>query len=248
MGMQVSSSEGQLLAWLQRLHKCRFLLVISYICVLVLLGFAPYFMTLTRMAVPDVHWVIHIHAILYVGWLVLLFEQARRIFTGDIRGHMKLGERGIAYGISVLILGIIVAFAGPALRFEAGDMSLDEAAGFLLYTIGVMCLFGILFFLVVRFRRKPEVHKRFILMAAVALAFAACARLIPTTQNPPAFLLLWLSPILLMLALDVVKDSRHSRIYLAGMAFMILIYGRVFLAGSEIWLPIGRRIITMITA
>ena len=243
-----SQSILQQQAWTQKLHRMRFLLVIPYIAAIVVAGFNPYFVSLTHFAIPDVHWLIHIHAVIYVGWLILLFEQARRIYKKDMKGHLKLGEAGIKYGFAVLALGIIVAFAGPVIRFQNHDMTLDQAAGFLIFTIGDMILFGTLFFAAIKFRRQPHLHKRFMLMAAVALAFAACARLMPATETPGQFLLLWFSPLILTMAFDTIKSVRHHSIYLGGMAFMALMYGRVFFKGSELWLPIGRGIIRFFTA
>lgn len=235
------------LMWMRKLHQTRFLVVILYLSTMVFAGFSPYFLKLATFTVPDAHWLIHIHAACFVGWLILLFEQARRIYIRDYKGHLRLGALGVRYGYVMLGLGIIVAFAAPAMRYQAGDRSLDDAAGFLIFTIGDMILFGLLFFAAVRTRGRPALHKRFMLMAATALAFAACARLMSPTQAPGLFLAFWLSPILLMMVLDTIKSAKHHRVYGAGMMLMLLLYVRVFFTKSELWLPIGRGIIEFLT-
>ncbi|SDE24630.1 hypothetical protein [Kordiimonas lacus] len=231
---------------MQALHRTRFLIVILYLSGIVVAGFSPYFLSLASFKAPEAHWLIHIHAACFVGWLLLLFEQARRMYVRDYRGHLRLGALGIRYGFAMLALGLVVAFSVPVMRYQAGDRTLDQAAEFLLFTVGDMVLFGLLFFAAAKTRNRPALHKRFMLMAATALTFAASVRLMSPFQIPGLFLAFWLSPILLMMLLDTIKSSKHHMVYGAGIVLMLLLYARVFVAGSELWLPTGRAIIQLL--
>lgn len=226
------------------LHKARFLIVISYLSAIVFAGFWPYFKVLFQFSIPDVHWIIHIHAAIYVGWMVLLFTQARYIYSGNIGAHIKLGNFGIKYGYLVLAIGIIVAFAGPVINVSSGRMTLDQGGSFLLLTIGDMVLFGTLFLCAAHFRYKPEIHKRLMILATVALSFAAAARILPPEEYL-VFLPFWLSPVFLAMALDRISNHKNERVYLLGIAFLFFIYLRVFILGTELWLPTGRWIMNI---
>ena len=74
-------------------------------------------------------------------------------------------------------MGTIVGIAAPVMHLNAGEWTQERAAGFVLITMGDMVLFGSLFIAAVIYRRKPEIHKRLMLAATVALLFAAVGRL-----------------------------------------------------------------------
>lgn len=51
-------------------------------------------------------WVIHLHTVVFVGWLALLLAQATLVARGRTQAHMTLGRYGgIALGALVLLTG-----------------------------------------------------------------------------------------------------------------------------------------------
>ena len=104
-----------------------------------------------------------------------------------------------------------------------------------------MVLFGGFFGAAVAYRRKPEIHKRLILAATVALAFAAVFRM--SFQSPVVFLLVWLSPIFAGMAFDVVTRRRVHPVYVISVAVMAVAFVRTFFTESAGWLPIGRALL-----
>ena len=59
-----------------------------------------------------------------------------------------------------------------------------------------------------KFRNKPEIHKRLIIAATVALAFAAVARM---NFSLPIFFLIWLAPMAALAAFDFLSTGRFTR-------------------------------------
>jgi hypothetical protein len=206
-------------------------------------GFWPsYYGPLLRGAASR-PWVLHLHGAIFLGWMVLLLTQVVLVAIGRTAAHRKLGAFGIAYGFLVLIMGLVVSFAAPLLHVTAGEWDRDRAAGFLIIPLGDMALFGGFFGAAILYRRKPEIHKRLILLATVALLFAAIGRLEFLLGEGPIALLAWLSPLLVAIGYDGFVSRRLHPTYLIGLGILLIGFTRVFFVQSESWLKIGRALL-----
>ena len=208
---------------------------------MVAVGFWPsYFGPLTRGGVTR-PWVIHLHGAIFSGWMALLLFQVSLASAGRVQLHRRVGSLGIAYGALVLGLGIVVSFAAPVLHVRAGEWTVDRAAAFMLLPLVDMVLFAGFFGAAIRYRRKPEIHKRLVLAATVALAFAAAARM--SFPSPLLFLLVWLFPLLIAMTFDVVSRGRVHSVNVLSVAVFSLAFVRIFYQESETWLTIGRSLL-----
>jgi MFS family permease len=181
--------------------------------------------------------VMHAHGAIFTGWMALLLVQVSLAATGRVRAHRRLGNYGIAYGVVVFIMGIIATFAAPVLHVQAGEWTTERAAAFLILPIGDMILFGGLFGAAVKYRHKPEIHKRLIVAATVALAFAAVARM---NFAPPLFFLVWMIPMAALAVFDFRSTGKIHKVTAICSAVMAIAFLRVFIMESEPWLVIGR--------
>src|SRR5262245_55692603 len=165
-------------------------------------SFAPRVRTSRRAAANEPRLTAHRH----VGWLALLIAQATLAARGQIAAHRKVGRFGIAHGVLVLAMGLVVSFAMPVINFHAGIWNADRAEQFLATPLGDMVLFGSFFGAAIAYRGKPEIHKRLIVLAAVAVMFAAVGRAITNAgmlagdadafTSRPLQLTLWYSPVI----------------------------------------------------
>jgi hypothetical protein len=214
-------------------------LLMSFI---VVLGFWPYYAGLFTGGESS-HPIIHAHAVIFSGWLVLLATQTWLVFRRRVGVHQRLGRIGIFYGLGVLLFGSVISFVVPALNVSSGRMTLDEAAGFLVLPIGDMIMFGGFFIAGVMARRNRESHARLMLLAAVALIFPGAARF-ALPAGAGAVLAFWLLPLLAAMAHDAYVLRRVHRLYWIGLTVFVVGFSRVALMEAEPWLVIGRRIIT----
>ena len=54
--------------------------------------------------------IIHVHAVVQVVWLALLVTQIALAATGRIRQHMRLGNWVFAWGLVVIVVGLVLSF------------------------------------------------------------------------------------------------------------------------------------------
>jgi hypothetical protein len=206
----------------------------------VLVGFWPsYYSTLLGGGVER-PLVMHVHGAVFTGWMLLLLLQVGLAASGRVHAHRLAGKAGIWYGLLVFVMGSIVTIAAPVMHLRAGRWTNDFAASFLILPIGDMILFGSFFGAAMAYRHKPEIHKRLIIAATVALAFAAVARL-----NLPLlpFFLLWLAPMAMAMAFDMRTLGRVHTVNAISTAVMVIAFGRVLLMETEGWRAIGRVIL-----
>jgi len=195
-------------------------------------------------------WVVHFHAAIFSGWMLLFLVQVYFIYRKRRDLHIKLGNSGIWYGALLVVVGLMMAAASVPIHLHAGDRSRDELASFLLAPIGDMLLFSILFSIGIWYRKRPDIHKRFMLMATVSLLFAPIGRF-PYMEWVfqqgwlafPLFLFIWLVPVLLGIGYDLWTTRRIHRAYLAGVPIMLIVFSRVFFFDSPGWMRIGRAIV-----
>jgi len=209
---------------------------------IVVVGFWPTYFGQLLNGIPNRPWVVHLHGLIFTGWMVLLITQVILVATGRTKAHRALGNFGIAYGFLVLAMGLLISIAAPVLHLTAGEQTMDEAAGFLIIPLGDMVLFAVFFIPAVIYRRRPEIHKRLMLLATTALLFAAAGRMSNVISMPPA-VLLWVSPVLLGIAYDKWTRRKVHPVYLAGLVILLVGFSRIFLVQSEGWLRFGRAIV-----
>jgi hypothetical protein len=123
-------------------------------------------------------WIVHVHALCFVGWLVLFTAQILLVRTGRVATHRRLGIFGAVLAAAMLILGVATALLTERMKF--GTPAAD--ARFISVMLGDMLCFGGLVAAGILLRSSPAAHKRLMLVATVALTDAGFGR--------------WLSPAL----------------------------------------------------
>jgi hypothetical protein len=200
-------------------------------------GFWPsYFGPLLAGAV-DVPAIIHFHAAVYVGWLAIFVTQTVLAATGRVAAHIKLGRFAIGYGVLVIAAGLTAAFGMFALRVEAGSVA--EAQGRLFGPLVDMTVFAPLFAAAIHYRRRPDLHKRLMVVATSYLLIAAVGRMPFLGQPRDLFLvhLMWVAPILLAMAHDFWRQRRLHPIYVGGLILFVVTgpLFRIVARASETW-------------
>jgi hypothetical protein len=179
--------------------------------------------------------------------MALLFTQVLLVSIGRARTHRKLGAFGIGYGILIIFIGLSVGFAAPLHHIAVDDWDMDRAAGFLLGAWLDMMLFTGFFGAALACRRRPEIHKRLMVLATVALFLPGAVRLVIATVGPVVWIgvLACLSPVLVAMGYELRTRGRVHAAYLVGTPILLLrLAGQFVIEGFEPGLEVGRRVLT----
>ncbi|HVJ31268.1 MAG TPA: hypothetical protein VNA66_13225, partial [Gammaproteobacteria bacterium] len=131
----------------------------------------------------------------------------------------------------------LVSVGAPVVRVRAAFYSLEVGGLVALYNLTDMLLFGVFLALAFAYRNRPELHKRWIIAATAALCGAALGRVVPGSS--PQYLLLWLSPLLALVAVDLATQRRVHWIPVVSSALLVVAFFKVPLYAAPIWREVG---------
>ena len=178
----------------------------------------------------DLKPIIEIHAVVYSGWIVLFVTQTLLVYTGRVKWHRKVGWFAVGYAA----LMVAVVLTALAMRFSdhmsAGDIR--EAHRSLVISSVDLLLFSSFLIAAIIFRKKPEIHKRLIIVATVVLMGPAVGRM-TFLSAVPLILLLLHSPILFGMAFDFATRRRVHAVYIVGLILHLVSLVRLPLQDSE---------------
>ena len=118
---------------------------------------------------------LRVHGAIFTSWLVLLTVQTLLVAAGRVRQHRALGVVGAALAAAIIWTGTTTALH-IARETWHGPPDLEPLT-FLVVPLGDMLLFLILVGAGLILRRRPEAHKRLMILASVGLLPAAIGRL-----------------------------------------------------------------------
>ena len=117
-------------------------------------------------------WIVHIHSVFFVGWLVLFTAQLVLVHRDQVDTHRRLGVFGAGLASVMVVLGVMTAIMTEQIKF--GTAASDPP--FLSVMLGDMLVFGGLVAAGMLMRRSPAAHKRVMLIATLVLTDAGFGR------------------------------------------------------------------------
>ena len=153
-------------------------------------------------------WFVHLHGAFALGWIALLIAQAQLVRVRRTPLHRRLGQSALPLAVLVWASGIATAVWAAARDLpQQGTAATSSLGG----TVTGLSLYLLLAIAAVATRRRPDWHKRLVMLATIQLlwpAFFRLRHLLPMVPDPDiwfAFVLAY-SPILVA----AVRDWRCS--------------------------------------
>lgn len=171
------------------------------------------------------------HGILYFAWLIIFLVQSRLIATGHVALHRRVGVAA-AFVLAMMIpVGYATSAAMVRRGFDlSGDLRIDHDPLFeSIFTFGGLLMFTVLAIAAIAFRRRPDIHKRLMLFANIALMTSPLAHFIghnPRLAAMPGAIIM--VPISMFLIAAVARDywlSGKVRPLTIGVAIAMLLAG-----------------------
>jgi hypothetical protein len=133
-------------------------------------------------ATPPRPWILWLHGAVFTAWLGFFIFQSALVRTGNVKLHRLTGWFGAALGVLIPVLGISTAIIMHRFDFVYyhADTVLSTPTGanptfFAIQAVDILS-FTVFFWLAIYWRKKPEYHRRLVLIATCALTAAAFGR------------------------------------------------------------------------
>ena len=154
------------------------------LCVVVFIGFFRTFFGAGFVEAPLPSPILRVHGIAFTAWMLLFLTQAALVSARRVTWHRTLGIAAFCLPPLMIALGVLAAIDALGRRVTIGP--LDPATSLALPLVNITA-FAIVIFAAWKARRRPDAHKRLVVLATVSLSTAALGRF-PWAQMgiPPA--------------------------------------------------------------
>jgi len=209
----------------------------------VIAGLAPTYYLKPLFATPDLPLSIHIHGALFSSWVLLFAAQTSLVAAHRTDLHKRLGIGGAVLAVAMVVSGFVVAIASARAAHRALGALAGAAPLFVLVIpLASVVVFTILVGFGLYYRRRADTHKRFMLLATIALLPPAFARIrVLNAVGPQAFFGVTVLFIAAVVAYDYWTRRRVHAVSLWGGMFLALSFpGRIALGHTDAWLTFAR--------
>ncbi|WP_315736119.1 hypothetical protein [Bradyrhizobium sp. SZCCHNR1093] len=200
-----------------------------------IIGFAPtYWLPLARGSFSGAP-VIHFHGFLFFTWTLYFALQSWLAASGRTARHRSLGIFGVSLATAMTIFGFLVAI--EAMKRSAAMGQVNEGIAFAIVPLSGIAFFAVVFTLAVVHLRRPETHKRLMLLAGISLLDAAVARwfltfLAPAGPLGPPPVFVTIPPAFVAYLLLVVAIIHDRRTF--GRVHPVYVYGGLALIAVKL--------------
>jgi hypothetical protein len=182
--------------------------------------------------------IFYVHGAFFSAWCVLLVIQAMLVGVGRTDVHRKVGVLGVVIALGMVILGVAGALIAANRPTGFNGVPVPPLQ-FLVVPLFDIAFFSTFVGLGVANRTNPQSHKRWMVLATVALLAAAFARWPYVWQIGNPFLYFGLAD-LFIVALAFwdfrTRGNLHPVTRWGGLALIVSLPARLALSGTAAWL------------
>jgi hypothetical protein len=195
------------------------------------LGFAPTYWMPVASGTFRANPIVHIHGLVFFAWTIFFVYQTWLAASGRLARHRAVGLIGVSFATAMTIFGTLVAI-NMMKSATAGGFA-DAGKTFALVPLAGIAFFAVVVAFAIGNVRRPEWHKRLMLLATISLLEAAVARwyfvfVLPPGPPGPPTVMATVPPAMLGCALLVIAMVRDWRVrgrphpaYLVGLVALV---------------------------
>ena len=224
----------------RRRSKHRFFLMVAWFALAVIfVGFLKTFVLPSVRGSFHAPLVVYLHGAFLLLWSLLFAAQSMLVQAGQVKRHRTLGAISL-----VLVPGVVfstMAIGVFALRRDLAAGGGEIATSSLVGTFSSPLMFALLVMVAIAYRRKPEFHKRLMLLALIAILWPAFFRLrhyFPNVPRPDFWFAFVLPNMVVLIAMlrDKLSLGRvHPVYWTVGIAVVLENFAELMLFDSAGW-------------
>jgi hypothetical protein len=215
------------------------------LALVVVAGFSRTYYLRFLTDLPPMTVLVHLHGIVFTAWLALFIAQTRLVAAHRIDLHMKLGIAGVVLAAVITVVGLWTVAVGAAIpRVRVTGLTNTQHTLVGIVSIG---LFAAFIALGVAYRKRGAVHKRYMVLAMIAILSPATARLMNLMGQVEYRDLFVPGMATLFVIACMVHDWRRHRVvhpaFVIGGAVIVASWPLRYMAARADWYqPIGEAI------
>ena len=222
-----------------------YLLVTAALVAFVVIGFTRSYYSRILTDPPPLTTLLHLHAAVFTVWMALFLVQAGLVAAHRVDLHRKLGIASAIFAGVVFVVALLAVFQ-TAISNHVSPSGLAPAQ-FSIIGFTSVGLFGAFITLGLIYRRRPGLHRRFMILgfiASISPATARVARLLDIQDHRDVLIPLCAA---LFIAACLVHDWRKYRVvhpaYVIGGLVIVASWPLRNMVGHSDWyFPIGEAV------
>ncbi len=222
-----------------RLHPDRVFYPIMCLLMLVTvwLGFAKTYYAAGLVHAPLPATIIHVHAVVFTLWLLTLILQIGLVTARKVKLHLAVGLWGFGLAAVMVVLGVLAAINALRRNMVPPGSGLSALTFFAVpvFTIG---LFAVMAAWSYSQRRRPDFHKRLMIIANIGLMGPAIGRFPYTIMpmGPMAQNLILFSFLALMVIYDLITLKKvHRATWQGSLITVVAVLATIPVGMTPVW-------------
>lgn len=214
----------------------------AVLLLVVLVGFAPTFYLRSTFGGPELSWRVFVHGLILTAWFLAFALQTALVAARRTALHRALGWAGAAIGLAVIISGALATpYRMAELAAQGRPLWPNRTTSILVWSnTASIVAFAILLAAAIVLRRRPDAHKRLMLLASISIIQPAFGRIFrwPVFEASPLEILMLsvAAPFALVGALIVYDFLSRKSLHPATVAG-VAVFGGLKLGGVLLLAP-----------
>ncbi|MDX5984955.1 hypothetical protein [Sphingomonas echinoides] len=181
--------------------------------------------------------IVHAHAVVFMGWVVLYVTQNALVARGSIALHRRLGWIAAGWVVAMIVLGTVVTVR--LVRLGHAPFFFPPALFLVLNPVTILTFAGLIVAAIVR-RRQTEWHRRLNFSGMALLLGPAYGRLLPMPFLIPYAYEVDTLAVLILPVIGIVFDlRRNGTVHPAWWWGLAAIIGSTLLSEAITYSPLG---------
>lgn len=151
-------------------------LIAAALAMFTIVGFSRTYYLRFLSDLPPMTLLVHLHGVVFTAWLALFVVQTRLVAAHRVDLHMKLGIAGVVLAVLIVLVSFATIAANSVIpRVRPSGLSPSQFTAVGLTSAG---LFATFVALGIAFRRRATLHRRFMVLAMIAVLGPPTSRLL----------------------------------------------------------------------